>query len=75
MKQDRAATLQQIVATIQRGWGTHALRILGAPASDPAIQVVSSGFAEIDAALHIGGLPRGRLTELFGTSTSGSATV
>ena len=75
MKQDRAATLQQIVATIQRRWGARALRILGAPASDPAIPVVSSGFAEIDTALHIGGLPRGRLTELLGTPTSGMTTL
>ena len=75
MKQDRAATLQQIVATIQRRWGTRALRILGVPASDPAIPVVSSGFAEIDAALQIGGLPRGRLTELLGTPTSGMTTL
>ena len=75
MKQDRAATLQQIVATIQRRWGTRALRILGVPANDPAIPVVSSGFAEIDAALHIGGLPRGRLTELLGTPTSGMTTL
>jgi RecA/RadA recombinase len=60
----RHVAAEQIVATIQRRWGTHALRILGAPASDLAIPVVSFGFAEIDTALHIGGLPRGRLTEL-----------
>jgi len=75
VKGDRAATLQQIVATIQRRWGTRALRILGAPAHDPALPVVSSGFAEIDAALHIGGLLRGRLTELLGTPTSGMTTL
>jgi recombination protein RecA len=75
VKGDRAATLQQIVATIQRRWGARALRILGAPASEPAIPVVTTGFAEIDAALHIGGLPRGRLTELLGTPTSGMTTL
>jgi recombination protein RecA len=75
VKGDRAATLQQIVATIQRRWGARALRILGASATEQTIPVVTTGFAAINRALGIGGLPRGRLTELLGTPTSGMTTL
>jgi recombination protein RecA len=75
VKADRAATLQQIVATIQRRWGARALRILGASMIDSGIPVVTTGFAEVDTVLGIGGLPRGRLTELLGTPTSGMTTL
>jgi hypothetical protein len=65
MERDRTATLQRIIATVQRRWGTRALRVFGEPDID-VIPVISTGFADLDAALHIGGVPRGRLTELLG---------
>ena len=74
MESERAATLQRIIATIQRRWGTRALRRFGQPTGEP-IPVVTSGFAELDAALGIGGVPRGRLTELLGSPTSGMTTL
>jgi recombination protein RecA len=71
---DRTTTLHQIIATIQRRWGVRALRRLGQPADD-AIAVVTTGFAELDAALGIGGIPRGRVTEFLGTPTSGMSSI
>lgn len=74
MEHDRSATLQQLIATIQRRWGARALRRFGQPADD-VIPVIATGFADLDAALGIGGIPRGRITEFLGTPTSGMSTI
>jgi recombination protein RecA len=71
---ERNATLQQLIAAIQRRRGIGALRRLGQPTND-AIPVIATGFAELDAALGIGGVPRGRITEFLGTPTSGMSTI
>jgi recombination protein RecA len=71
---DRSATLQQIITTIQRRWGVRALRRFGQPTHD-AIPVIATGFAALDTALGIGGIPRGRITEFLGTPTSGMSTI
>ncbi len=70
----RQAALQQLIATVQRRWGARALRRLGEDVV-PAVSVLPTGFAALDAALGIGGVPRGRLTEVLGTPTSGATTL
>jgi RecA/RadA recombinase len=74
VERDRAAILQRVIAAFQRRWGTHALRIFGQPPAN-AVPVISAGFPNLDAALGIGGFPRGRLTELLGMATSGKTTI
>jgi len=71
---DRSATLQQIITSIQRRWGVRALRLFGQPADD-AIPVITTGLGELDSALSIGGIPRGRITEFLGAPTSGMSTI
>ena len=66
VQRDRRKTLQRIIAAAQHRWGTRALRIFGQPDTD-VIPVISTGFTDLDVALHMGGVPRGRLTELLGT--------
>jgi recombination protein RecA len=63
-----------VIAAVQRRWGAHALHIFGQRPAD-AIPVISTGFSELDAALGIGGFPRGRLSELLGMATSGKTTI
>ena len=75
MPGDRTATLQRVIATIQRRWGERALHILGQSSSSPATSAISTGFAALDQALGIGGLPRARMTELLGPPTSGKTTL
>lgn len=74
MERERTTTIQQLIAAIQRRWGARALRILG-DATEGAIPAVTTGFDDLDRALHIGGVPRGRITELLGTPTSGMTTI
>jgi recombination protein RecA len=63
----------ELIAIVQRRWGARALRLLRDSLEAPA--VLSTGFAELDRALAIGGMPRGRVTELLGTPTSGMTTI
>jgi recombination protein RecA len=74
MGRTESATLQQLIAAVQRRWGARALRWLGDTRVTP-LAAVPTGFLELDAMLSIGGLPRGRLTELLGTPTSGMTTL
>jgi recombination protein RecA len=71
---DRRATLQQLIAAVQRRWGVRALRLFSQLADD-TIPVLATGFAALDSALSIGGIPRGRITEFLGTPTSGMSTI
>lgn len=75
MEGKQAAALQQLIATVQRRWGMRALRWLGDARTASVPAIVASGFPDLDAALAIGGFPRGRLTELLGTPTSGMTTI
>jgi recombination protein RecA len=75
MERKSTAAVQQLIAAVQKRWGTRALRRLGDVASAPVIPVIATGFAALDAALGIGGVPRGRITELLGTPTSGMTTI
>lgn len=70
----RKKQLEMTVAVIQRRWGPNALRRLG-NAPQPDIAHIPTGFPQLDKALQIGGLPRGHITELLGTPTSGMSTL
>jgi hypothetical protein len=74
VERERAATLQRVIAAVQWRWGAHALRIFGQPPAD-AVPAISTGFPDLNAALGIGGFPRGRITELLGMATSGKTTI
>src|SRR2546423_3070131 len=74
LDRERNATLQQLITAVQRRWGARALRRFGQP-TDDTIPVIATGFADIDNALSIGGIPRGRITEFLGTPTSGMSTI
>ena len=70
-KQEKA---EEAVAAIRQRWGTAAI---GRPGSRLAEQVtaIPTGFAALDAALGVGGIPRGRISELIGIPTSGMSTL
>jgi recombination protein RecA len=72
MDTGRAATLQSLIADLRKRWGDRVARL---GSTTEAVRVLSTGFPKLDAALGIGGVPRGRLTELLGTPTSGATTI
>ena len=70
-KQALAAALQQI----ERQFGKGAIMRMGDGSAANDIQTVSTGSLTLDAALGIGGLPRGRVVEIYGPESSGKTTL
>jgi recombination protein RecA len=63
------------VQAIQKRWGPKAIRKLEASSTTVEIPHIATGFPALDRALGIGGIPRGRITEILGAPTSGMATL
>jgi recombination protein RecA len=77
MSQDasRRKALDMAVAAIEKNYGKGAIMRLGADVPAKDIPVISTGAISLDAALGIGGIPRGRVTEIFGPESSGKTTL
>ncbi len=71
---ERKASLDLAVSSINRQYGDRALMRLG-DASQMNISVISTGSVAIDLALGVGGLPRGRVSEIYGPEASGKTTL
>ena len=63
------------VAAIEKQFGKGAIMALGDGATVPGVETISSGSLALDRALGVGGLPRGRLMELYGPESSGKTTM
>jgi recombination protein RecA len=68
---DQKRRLEKTVADLQARFGPRAI----GKSKAPVIDAIPTGFPALDAALGIGGLPRGRLSEIVGSPTSGMATM
>ena len=77
MNQDanRRKALDMAVASIEKSYGKGAIMRLGADVPTKDISVISTGAISLDVALGIGGIPRGRVTEIFGPEASGKTTL
>jgi recombination protein RecA len=71
---DRDKALDVAMAQIEKQYGKGSVMRLGERASVP-IEVIPTGSIALDVALGIGGLPRGRVVEIFGPESSGKTTV
>jgi len=77
MAQDanRERALELAVAQIEKQFGKGAIMKLGAGAMIPDVPVISTGSLGLDLALGIGGVPRGRVVEIYGPESSGKTTL
>jgi recombination protein RecA len=73
MKQESKA-LEVAIAQLQRKYGAGSVVKLGSTSVKPW-DSISTGAANLDVALGIGGLPRGRVVEIFGPESSGKSTI
>ena len=75
MDDNRKKALGAALAQIERQFGKGAIMRLGDPSVMPGIDVVSTGSLQLDVALGVGGLPRGRVVEIYGPEASGKTTL
>jgi recombination protein RecA len=74
-KTDKGKALDLALAHIERQFGRGSIMRLGAAGGVAEVGVISTGSMALDAALGIGGLPRGRITEIYGPEASGKTTL
>lgn len=72
---DRHKALDTAVGQIQKQFGTGSIMRLGGSPIGIGAEVIPTGSLTLDAALGIGGLPRGRMIEVFGPEASGKTTI
>jgi recombination protein RecA len=72
---DKTKALEAALTQIERAFGKGSIMRMGAKAGDIQIETISSGSLGLDLALGIGGLPRGRIVEIYGPESSGKTTL
>lgn len=72
---DREKTLELALAQIEKSFGRGAVMRLGESNLDSSIKSVPTGSIALDIALGVGGLPRGRIVEIFGAESAGKTTL
>jgi recombination protein RecA len=75
MDENKAKALAAAVSQIEKQFGKGSIMKMGDADVDRAIQVVSTGSLGLDMALGVGGLPRGRVVEIYGPESSGKTTL
>jgi recombination protein RecA len=75
VKSDRRQALDLAIASIDRQFGKGAIMRLGQGGIFDEISVIPTGALQLDVALGIGGIPRGRVTEIYGPESSGKTTL
>lgn len=74
MPEERSRALDSAVAQIKKQYGDGAVMRLG-EATHMAVETIPTGSLALDLALGVGGIPRGRVTEIFGPESSGKTTL
>ena len=72
---DKSKALDAALTQIERAFGKGSIMRMGSKAGDQAIETIPSGSLGLDLALGIGGLPRGRIIEVYGPESSGKTTL
>jgi recombination protein RecA len=72
---DSSTALSAVIAQIQKQYGEGAIVKLGEASANTKIEAISTGALTVDLALGIGGVPRGRIIEIYGPESSGKTTL
>src|SRR4030042_792043 len=75
MTTEREKALELAIGQIEKRFGRGSIMKLGESAGLPPIEAIPTGSLALDLALGVGGIPRGRITEIFGPESSGKTTL
>lgn len=75
VKDEKSKNLEQALLQIEKAYGKGAIMKLGEDASNQNVDVISTGCLTLDLALGVGGIPKGRIIEIYGPESSGKTTV
>ena len=67
--------LEDAIGQIEKRFGKGAILRMGQSGGCMAVEVIPSGSLSLDLALGVGGIPKGRVTEIFGPESSGKSTL
>lgn len=73
--EDKLKALEKVVHEIEKEYGKGAIMTLDQNVAAQGIETISTGCITLDVALGIGGLPRGRIVEIYGPESSGKTTL
>ena len=74
-KDEKLKALDAALAQIEKQYGKGAVMKLGDPSSQMNIETIPTGSLSLDIALGLGGIPKGRIVEIYGPESSGKTTV
>ncbi len=75
MKNEKIQALQAALNQIEKSFGKEAIMRLGEKSSKIKVSAIPTGALSLDLALGVGGIPRGRITEVYGPEASGKTTL
>ncbi|MBE5801053.1 MAG: recombinase RecA [Clostridiales bacterium] len=75
LREEKMKALESALAQLNKTYGKGAVMKFADAAADQNLQVIPTGCLELDLALGVGGLPRGRVIEIYGPESSGKTTV
>jgi len=73
--QERLRALELAIGQIEKQFGRGSIMRLGEASARMTVEVISTGSLALDLALGVGGIPRGRITEIFGPEMAGKSTL
>ena len=74
-RDDRLKALDAAISQIERQYGKGAVMKLGDPSAQMNVETIPTGSLSLDLALGLGGIPKGRIIEIYGPESSGKTTV
>ncbi|MFI5208409.1 MAG: recombinase RecA [Gemmatimonadales bacterium] len=74
-KDERRKALNLAIAQIEKSCGKGSIMRMGSDRARVKVDAISTGAINLDAAIGVGGIPRGRVTEIFGPESSGKTTL
>lgn len=74
-KDERLKALQSAITQIEKDFGKEAVMRLGEKGTHLNVEVIPTGALPLDIAIGVGGIPRGRVIEIFGPESSGKSTL